>query len=48
MDSCLFQENLIEMKRKQLHPGFELKSPIPFSTTITITLFDVDEKIARS
>ena len=25
-------------ERKQLRPGFELGLPIPFSTTITITL----------
>ena len=35
MDSCF--SHSYEVKHKQLHPGFELRLPIPFPTTTAIT-----------
>ena len=38
MDSWLSQGHWLKVKRKQLCPGFENESSIPFPTTITVTL----------
>ena len=37
-DSCLSLKYQRKVKYKQLHPGFELVSPIPFYTAITVKL----------
>ena len=38
MDSCLSKIHWYEFRRKQLHPRFELESPTPFLTMITVAL----------